>query len=241
MWLRFLGCNARECGIFLEGRTSDETAAATATGAAAARRSRVSRATCLARLLGAGEHRDGDGGARERLRAPRWPIPPRVDRRSPAPKRPTITVVPTLNEAGNVRRAVESARACASTRPRPRGYRGRRRQRGRHRRGGASAGAAVLSAPRGRASQCNAGARAARGRHTPLPARRLRSRPHTTSTSSARSGTMRRTAGDAGGARSGVRSTAARRRRPRWRLERARRRRLCTTWCAYCPGPVGGY
>lgn len=81
------------------------------------------------------------------------------------PHRPSISVVvPTLNEAGNVRRAVESALACAST-------------------SAPSlevivvdggsvddtvsvardAGATVISAPKGRASQCNAGARHAKG------------------------------------------------------------------------------
>jgi glycosyltransferase involved in cell wall biosynthesis len=86
------------------------------------------------------------------------PMPPNVHR-------PRISVVvPTLNEADNVRRAVESARACAST-------------------SGCAcevivvdggsaddtvacaraAGATVLVAPKGRASQCNVGARHATG------------------------------------------------------------------------------
>ena len=159
-----------------------------------------------------------------------------------APKRPTITVVvPTLNEAGNVRRAVESARACASTSGRAPevivvdgGSEDDTVAEAR------AAGAAVLSAPRGRASQCNAARAPRRATYssscTPTP----RSRPHTTSTSSARSGTMRRTAGDASGARSGSRSTAttAAARRD-WRLG-ARARdgvSLYDLVCSYPSGP----
>ena len=80
-------------------------------------------------------------------------------------------VVPALNEAARHPRRARGARAAA--RARPRGDRRRRRQRRRH---GASSRAPlcdrVIVAPRGRALQMNAGARAADGRCAAVPARR---------------------------------------------------------------------
>jgi glycosyltransferase involved in cell wall biosynthesis len=103
--------------------------------------------------------------ARAATRASTRPQAPRPPMESAFPPRPNITVVvPTLNEAGNVRRAVKSALNIASTSARvpevivvDGGSVDDTVSRAR------AAGALVLSAPKGRASQCNVGAKAAKG------------------------------------------------------------------------------
>lgn len=170
MWPGFLLFSdvTLESRIFLLQSKMDETAA-TATGAAAARPSRVfSRDSCPSRISSARVGIAMATAARDARATARASMADATARRPPrplAPSSPTITVVvPTLNEAGNVRCAVESARAHASTSGRAPevivvdgGSEDDTVAEAR------AAGAAVLSAPRGRASQCNAGALAAKG------------------------------------------------------------------------------